>query len=234
MTDIKIYGAIIPDDDMPFYEWAGFEATSPGSVTQALNDAGGDDVVVYINSPGGDVVSASVIYDALMSYEGKVTIKITGLAASAASVVAMSGYCVMAPTALIMIHNPWTEVRGNSKELQKAAEDLEVVARSICNAYTLKTGMTEDEIREIMDNETWLDAKTAKMYNFVDNVAYCTCEDDAAQTPAAATYTPGLLTPEARARILKAMQQGTPGKEKEKEPEGTRQQTELNLLKLRQ
>ena len=100
--------------------------------------AGEGDIVVWINSPGGDCVAASQIYSMLMDYKGNVTVKIDGLAASAASVIAMAGTKVlMAPTALMMIHNPATMAFGDHEDMQKAIEMLNEVKESIINAYEI-------------------------------------------------------------------------------------------------
>ena len=104
--------------------------------------AGTGDVTVWINSPGGDCVAASQIYTMLMDYKGNVTVKINGIAASAASVIAMAGTKVlMAPTALLMIHNPATMAYGDHEEMQKAIEMLDEVKESIINAYEIKTNL---------------------------------------------------------------------------------------------
>ena len=100
--------------------------------------SGDSDIVVWINSPGGDCVAASQIYAMLMDYPHEVTVKIDGIAASAASVIAMAGTQVlMAPTALMMIHNPLTVAIGDTEEMQKAIAMLDEVKESIINAYEI-------------------------------------------------------------------------------------------------
>lgn len=127
------------------------------------------DITVWINSPGGDCIAASRIYTMLLEYEGNVTIKIDGLAASAASVIAMAGSQVlMSPTSLMMIHNPLTVAIGDSKEMQKAIDMLTEVKASIINAYELKTGLSRDEISNLMDAETWFDKNKAIEMGFCD------------------------------------------------------------------
>ena len=104
-------------------------------------------ITVWINSPGGDCVAASQIYAMLMDYPGEVTVKVDGLAASAASVIAMAGTKVlMAPTAMLMIHNPMTAAFGDSAEMQKAIEMLTEVKESIINAYEIKTGLDRKSV----------------------------------------------------------------------------------------
>ncbi len=131
------------------------------------------DIVLWINSPGGDCVAASQIYTMLMEYKGNVTVKIDGIAASAASVIAMAGTEVlMAPTAVMMIHNPLTIAIGDSAEMQKAIDLLDEVKESIINAYEIKTGLSRAKISHLMDAETWMSANTAIEKGFADGMLY--------------------------------------------------------------
>lgn len=131
------------------------------------------DVTVWINSPGGNVFAAAEIYTMLKEYAGKITVRIASLAASAASVVAMAGDRIeMSPTALMMIHDPSTIAIGNAAEMQKVIATLNAVKDSILNAYTLKTGLRKSKISEMMENETWLDAKEALRLGFCDAILY--------------------------------------------------------------
>ena len=133
--------------------------------------AGTGDVVIWINSPGGDCVAASQIYTMLMDYKGHITVKIDGIAASAASVIAMAGTEVlMAPTSLLMIHNPLTVAIGDSEEMQKAIAMLDEVKESIINAYELKTGMSRAKLAHLMDAETWMNANKAIELGFADGI----------------------------------------------------------------
>lgn len=133
--------------------------------------SGTGDVVIWINSPGGDCVAASQIYSMLMDYKGKVTVKIDGIAASAASVIAMAGTEVlMAPTALMMIHNPATMAFGDHSDMQKAMEMLNEVKESIINAYEIKTGQSRTRLSHLMDSETWMNANKAIELGFADGV----------------------------------------------------------------
>ena len=133
--------------------------------------AGMGDVVIWVNSPGGDCVAASQIYTMLMEYKGRVTVKIDGIAASAASVIAMAGTEVlMAPTSLLMIHNPLTVAIGDSEEMQKAIAMLDEVRESIINAYELKTGISRAKIAHLMDAETWMNAQKAIELGFADGI----------------------------------------------------------------
>jgi ATP-dependent Clp protease protease subunit len=133
--------------------------------------AGSGDIVVWINSPGGDCIAASQIYSMLMDYKGKVTIKIDGIAASAASVIAMAGTEVlMSPTALMMIHNPATVAMGDCGDMQKAIDMLSEVKESIINAYELKTGQSRAKLAHLMDAETWMNANKAIELGFADGI----------------------------------------------------------------
>ena len=133
--------------------------------------AGSGNITVWINSPGGDCVAAAQIYNMLMDYKGNVTVKIDGLAASAASVIAMAGTKVLiSPVGMLMIHNPATIAWGDSGEMQKAIEMLESVKDSIINAYEIKTGLSRARLSHLMDAETWMDASKAIELGFADEV----------------------------------------------------------------
>jgi ATP-dependent Clp protease protease subunit len=128
-------------------------------------------ITLWINSPGGDCVAASQIYAMLIDYPGDVTVKIDGIAASAASVIAMAGAKVlMAPTALMMIHNPLTIAVGDTEEMQKAIAMLDEVKESIINAYRTRTSMSRGKISQLMDAETWMNAKKAVELGFADGI----------------------------------------------------------------
>lgn len=134
-------------------------------------DAGNGDITVWINSPGGDCFAAASIYNMLMDYKGKVTVKIDGLAASAASVIAMAGdKVIVSPVSMIMIHNPMTMAAGDKGDMQKAIEMLESVKDSIINAYANKTGLSRNKLSRLMDDETWMDANKAVELGFADEI----------------------------------------------------------------
>ena len=133
--------------------------------------AGSGDITVWLNSPGGDCVAAAQIYNMLMDYKGSVTVKIDGIAASAASVIAMAGTKVlMSPVSTMMLHNPMTIAYGNSDEMQKAIEMLDSVKDSIINAYEIKTGLSRAKLSHLMDAETWMDANKAVELGFADGI----------------------------------------------------------------
>ena len=143
---------------------------TPQLFREELN-AGSGDITVWINSPGGDCVAAAQIYNMLMAYRGSVTVKIDGIAASAASVIAMAGTRVLvSPVSMLMIHNPATMAMGDAAEMQKAIAMLDEVKESIINAYEIKTGMSRAKLSHLMDAETWMDAHTAVDLGFADEI----------------------------------------------------------------
>lgn len=151
--------------------WYGDEVT-PQLFKDELN-AGNGNITVWINSPGGDVFAAAQIYNMLRDYKGSVTVKIDGLAASAASVIAMAGDTVcMSPVAMMMIHNPATIAAGEAKDMQKAVAMLNEVKESILNAYESKTGLTRARLSHMMDDETWFNAKKAVELGFADKILF--------------------------------------------------------------
>ena len=151
--------------------WWGDEVT-PKKFRDELNSCDGN-IEIYINSPGGDVFAASQIYTMLMEYKGEVTIKIDGLAASAASVIAMAGTTTaMSPTSNIMIHNPFTGTIGDADEMRACAEFLDEIKESIINAYELKTNLPREKISELMTAETWMNAKKALELGFCDKILF--------------------------------------------------------------
>ena len=133
--------------------------------------AGDGPITIWVNSPGGDCTAASQIYSMLMDYKNDVTVKIDGIAASAASVVAMAGTKVlMSPTAMMMIHNPATGAFGDHVDMEKAIKMLDEVKESIINAYEIKTGLSHAQLSHMMDDETWMNAKKAIELGFADGM----------------------------------------------------------------
>ena len=140
---------------------------------KALKDV--RNVTVHINSPGGDVMAGAEIYSALREHslngQGKVTVIVTALAASAASIIAMAGdEILMHPVAYMMIHNPWTFAMGDAKELRKAAKTLDVISEGLVSAYEQRTGKDRDELKRMLDNETWMSAGTCVEEGFADGI----------------------------------------------------------------
>lgn len=116
-------------------------------------------------------MAAAQIYNMLSNYKGKVTVKIDGIAASAASVIAMAGDTVLvSPVSMLMIHNPATIAWGDHAEMQKAIDMLSEVKESIINAYVLKTGLSRPKLSHLMDAETWMDANKAVELGFADEI----------------------------------------------------------------
>lgn len=151
--------------------WFDDEIT-PKQFKSELTDSDGD-VTVWINSPGGDVFAASQIYNMLKEYNGKVTVKIDGIAASAASVIAMAGSeIIMSPVAMMMIHNPATVIFGEASDFQSGIDMLSEVKESIVNAYEKKTRLARNKISKMMDAETWFSANKAVELGFADKVLY--------------------------------------------------------------
>lgn len=143
---------------------------TPQLFKDELNSGSGD-ITIWINSPGGDCVAAAQIYNMLMDYKGNVTIKIDGIAASAASVIAMAGNKVMvSPVSMMMIHNPMTAAMGDTSEMQKAISMLDEVKESIINAYEIKTGISRAKLSHLMDAETWMNANMAVELGFADEI----------------------------------------------------------------
>ena len=151
--------------------WYGDEVTPKAFKTELLSGKG--DITVWINSPGGDVIAASQIYNMLRDYPGQVIVKIDGIAASAASVIAMAGTKVqISPTGLLMIHNPMTMAFGNEEDMERAKAMLSEVKESILNAYEFKTGLSRAKLSHLMDSETWFNARKAVELKFADEILF--------------------------------------------------------------
>ena len=162
---------LLLDGEISDETWWGDEVT-PAIFRSELNAAEGD-IDRWINSPGGDCYAAAQIYNMLMEYKGNVTVKIDGIAASAASVVAMAGSTVeISPLGMLMIHNPMTASIGDTHEMERTITFLAEIKESIINAYELKTGLSRAKISRLMDAETWMNAKKAVELGFADSVLY--------------------------------------------------------------
>ena len=151
---------------------------TPGMFKEELFSGDGP-ITLHINSPGGDCIAASQIYTMLMDYPHDVTVQIDGMAASAASVIAMAGtHVTMSPTSMMMIHNPFTAAMGDTAEMRKAIQLLDEVKESIINAYQIKTGQSRTKLSHLMDSETWMNAWKAKELGFCDEVLYAEGEPE--------------------------------------------------------
>ena len=172
MKRINVYGLIIPNSYKWYYDYFDEDATCPKDVVSVLNEANGEEVEVYINSPGGVIDCGSEIYTSLRSYSGNLKIYIVGQACSAASIIAMAGHCEMSPTSLMMVHCVSSGARGNHSDMEHMAEVLRTADDALSNAYVDKTGMSKEEVLQMMEAETWLTAEQAKEKGLVDGVMF--------------------------------------------------------------
>lgn len=174
--NINIRGPIISDSEQQIYDYFNIPATSPGIINKQLESAKktkSSKLTVLINSGGGSVFSASEIYTALKLFSGEVVVQIVGVAASAASVIAMAGSQVeMSPTAQLMIHNASVSVQGDYRTMNHTSEFLQNINKSIMNAYTAKTGLSEAKLKSMMDKTTWMNAQKAKELGFIDTIMF--------------------------------------------------------------
>ncbi len=226
---INVKGPIVSNSDAWIYEWFGIEATSPQKVNNALEKANGEDIEVEINSGGGSVFAGSEIYTALKSYKGNVIVKIVGLAASAASVIAMAGNKVMmSPTAQIMIHNVSSRAEGDYRDMEHTADVLKNADNTIANAYRIKTSKTQEELLALMDKETWMTADKAKELGFVDEIMF---ENDS-QLVASTDYS-GMLPPEVINKIRNTLKNPDIDMNNDSDILMQQSKAKLNLLKLK-
>lgn len=193
MVRIEIRGVIVPDDDLWIYEWFDMTATSPQTVRDALKTADGDDVVVVINSTGGDVQAGQEMYTALRSYEGNVTIQVFSLAASAASVVAMAGPSEISPVAQLMIHNVSCRAAGDHRDMEHTAQVLINANEALAAAYVAKTGKSKEDILALMAEETWFTAEQAVQEGFIDRIMFAETQTASQPLRLAASYGADLL-----------------------------------------
>ena len=221
---INVKGDIIQNSDKWIYDWLDIEATSPQDINEALVDANGQDIEVDINSGGGDIFAGSEIYTAIRNYKGDKTIKIVGIAASAASVIAMAGKNEITPTGLFMMHNVHGGFSGDYRDVAHGAEVLKTANQAIANAYKEKTGLSDEELFKLMDKETWLSAEDAVKYKFVDGVMF-----SESKQPSFYNSTGG-ISPEAIAKIKSQIKK--PDIENN-DNEVFLLQAKLNLLKLK-
>lgn len=224
IPDAETPGDGVLDIEGPITEEAWFKGdVSSRDFKKALK--GLKNVTVHINSPGGDVMAGAEIYSALREHslngEGKVTVIITALAASAASVVAMAGdEILISPVAYMMIHNPWSMAVGNAKELRKTAKVLDEITEGLITAYQQRTGKTRDQLKKMLDNETYMSATTCIEEGFADGIY-------GGEIRAAAFAGAGMLT-RATPESVKALcarweaSRGAQAEDPEKDPEETK------------
>lgn len=177
MATLVINGDITSNDMQEIYDWFGYDATSPKKVRDALdNKPDGEKLIVQINSPGGLVTAGQEIYSMLRE-RNDVEIQITGMACSAASIIAMAGPCYMSEPSMLMIHNVSSSADGDYHDMQKMSDILKELNKALANAYVAKTGKELKDVLKLMDNETWLPAKQAIEEGFADG--YIPREDKA-------------------------------------------------------
>lgn len=170
---VNIKGSVISSSNQWMYDLMDIEATSPRKVLDTLDKAKGEPIEVHINSGGGEVFSGSEIYTALKSYKGSVTVHIVGIAASIASVIAMSGDRVlMSPTSQFMMHNVSSSTRGDYRAMNHSATVLKSANESIANAYRIKTRLGQDALLALMNEETWMSAEVALKHGFIDGILF--------------------------------------------------------------
>lgn len=169
---VEVKGYIVPDDDQLIYNFFGISTTAPQNIRQAIADANGGPLDVEISTCyGGDVFSGSTIYSALRGYSGGVHIHVTGLAASAASVIVMAGPSDMSPTAQLMVHRVSSMAEGNYHAMDTSSASLQEADKAIAAAYVAKSGMSEKDALKLMDAETWITAAHAVELGLVDKVS---------------------------------------------------------------
>jgi len=152
-------------------DWFG-EGFTAKRMSAALRSIGEDkDVVVNVNSPGGDVFESATIYNLLAQHKGNVTVNILGLAASGAAVIVMAGDTInISKIGFLMIHNAWSIVMGNKEDLREAADTLEIFDKALLSAFASRASIDENKIKKMMDKETWIGADDAIEYGFADGV----------------------------------------------------------------
>lgn len=170
---VDIKGVIVPNDQRGIYDMFGMESTSPNIVTDAINNADGGDLELIVNSGGGDLFSGSEIFSTLKDYPGKVVVKVYGVAASAASIICMGADEIkMSPTASLMVHNPAVMNYGDHNDMEHASDMLKTLNKTVAGAYQKKTGLSQEELLNLMETETWMDAGTAHKKGFVDEILF--------------------------------------------------------------
>jgi len=141
--------------------WEGSGVTA-SRISAALRSIGGRNVTVNVNSPGGDFFEGVAIYNLLREHKARVTVNVMGLAASAASLIVMSGDDIrMGDGAFLMIHNAWAVAVGNRHDLAGAAASLAPIDAAMARVYAQRSGMREDDVARLMDQETWFSSEQA-------------------------------------------------------------------------
>lgn len=229
MTKIHVKGTIISDQMQRIYDWIGIDATSPSKVIGAL-PSDNSKIEVIINSGGGDVFAGSEIYTALKEYQGESVSKIVGIAASAASVIAMgTDKILISPTAQMMIHNVSTYGDGDYRDFEHTAEVLRSANQSIANAYKTKTGKSDEELKSLMDNETWFNADSAIEQGFADEVMFA----DKKEFALSANFGGVSLNDDAIEKIASLMDEAKGKKQIDQKDTALLAESNFRLLKLK-
>lgn len=172
MKKIDVKGPIISNDSAWLYHYFGWDAASPGMLTEALEDASGDDVVIEINSPGGVCVYGYEMYTAIMNYAGKVTVHVISAMSAATLLVCAADEALISDTGIFMIHNTQSYAEGDYRDLQMEADALREFNAGIINAYVRKTGKSREEIQSLMDNSSYMGPQTAIEHGFIDGYMF--------------------------------------------------------------
>lgn len=235
MKTIQIKGTIVSNDEKWIYEWFEIEAVCPKDVDKLLSEANGEDITVEINSGGGNVFAGNEIYYLLSQYKGNMTIDIAGFAGSAASIIAMAGKCRIVPSGLVMIHNVSGGARGDYHTMDKTSEVLKTANKAISNAYIAKTGLSQEKLLALMDEEKWMDAKEAVELGFVNEII--NDNGKIAKPPIKNLYNTifaNVLSPEIIEKIRNTVKNPSSVKEDtESDFLIQKMQSQLNLLKLK-
>ncbi|MCM1264320.1 MAG: Clp protease ClpP [Butyrivibrio sp.] len=224
---INIRGVLIPNNYKWYYDFFGEESTCPADVQKVLDAfQDGDEIEVYINSPGGVIATGSEIYSLLKSRKDNVKIYIVGEACSAASIIAMAGHCEMSPTALMMVHCVSVKSSGNHTDMEHTAEMLRTADLALSTAYVSKSGMNEEEVLDMMEHETWLTAEQAKEKGLIDGIMFEEEQAEDLQFVAGPLF--ALPGEEQMQKVKALLKQAEP-----KEDSSCLTQAKLNLLKLK-
>lgn len=171
MKTYRLAGVVVTEDDRLWYDWSGQDCISAKGVSQLLEDAGGEDITLNLNSEGGSVFAGNEIYSMLKQYTGKVVVNINGLSASIASVLMLGADVInMSPSASIMIHKASGGASGTTDDIKKAINALSSIEKTIVSLYHKRTGLSKDRLARMMTNETWFTAEEALELGFVDNI----------------------------------------------------------------
>ncbi len=224
---INIRGVMVPNDYKWYYDYFGMDCTCPQDIQGVLDQfCDGDEIEVYVNSPGGVIDVGSEIYTLLRGRKDNVKIFIVGEACSAASIAAMAGYSEMSPTALMMVHCVSSGVKGNHRDMEHMGEVLRTADKALCTAYMAKAGMTEADALEMMEHETWLTAEQAQERGLIDKIMF----QEEPKQEAVITAGPLFSLPtQEQMEKVKNMAEGSIHQKKEN---AALMQAKLNLLKL--